>query len=99
MAKSRSTASSKSTVIVNAKQYAFQGVPFTPAFQVFPGMPVPDLLRALQAAQGQQQASAAEGQIATENKPAANPPAAPAKGAANAPSEKSDSEADSPPKK
>ncbi len=84
--------------IVNAKQYALQGVLFTPSFQVLPGMSVPDLMRALQAAQERQKANAPKDQSPT-NPPPANPSAGPRKGASNALPEKSDSEADPQPKK
>jgi len=84
--------------IVNAKQYALQGVLLSPAFQALPGISVPDLMRAMQAAQDRQKANAAKDQSPT-NQPPANPSAGPPKGATNAPPEKSDSDAASQPKK
>lgn len=60
--------------VVNAKQYAYQGMLFTPAMQSLPGVPLTDLLRALQAAQARQQANAPETH-APESQPKADPPA------------------------
>jgi hypothetical protein len=84
--------------VVNAKQYALQGRLLTPTFQAAPGMSIPDLLRALQAAQIRQQSNVRKDKP-TANQPPANPSAEPAEGTPITPPEKSDSEADTQPKK
>jgi hypothetical protein len=59
--------------VVNAQHYAYQGVPFAPAWQALPmGVSLPDLLRALQqASQSRQQ----QGADSAQPRPTSPPPA------------------------
>ncbi len=56
--------------VVNAKQYAYRGVPFTPGLQAMPSISLPALMRAIQAAQNQQKANAQKKQPQSAQPPA-----------------------------
>jgi hypothetical protein len=62
--------------LLNANRFAFQGIPFSPAFQMLPGAINPDLWRALQQSQKQQQKPKAPA-AAPKSRDTTSPPPAP----------------------
>lgn len=77
---------------INAKQYAYQGVPFMPAFQALPGISVPDLLRAIeQAAERRQKRNAPAAKTPQADSPTHASPATEPQPGGSKPSQESQS--------